>query len=338
MKKSPCHIWPLINKIGAFLWVAVLLLPLLSFGQSSIKIEGLNVQLRSIAIDHADTVNFMYVNATQKTDQTLLFIQGSGPRPLFVKDKGEYIFTLPFDIKHIVDDFHMNLLVVAPPGVNNVEDMNVLNDQALKYDENQIPVVGYRKGANLKSYIRSYHAALDYFSDKTPDARFFVFGHSQGSRIAAALATDQKQIQKVVLASTNPISRGYETISKVRIEQLLGQVSFEEAQASINQELRRIEYLESSAEKTLEDDSELSFTYPSLLQYMLKLQQPILFVYGTNDYGISLDADKIPISFIKEGKTNLAVKAYEGRDHNFFKGKDYGWNQVMEDCMNWFLY
>ena len=148
--------------------------------------------------------------------------------------------------------------------MNNIEDMSVLNDQAFKYDENQIPVSRYREGANLKSYIDHYCAVLDYFSDKTPDARFFVFGHSQGTRIAAALVDNQ--------------------------------------------------------------------------QHMLKLQQPILFVYGTNDYGISLDADKIPISFIKEGKTNLAVKAYEGRDHNFFKGKDYGWNQVMEDCMNWFLY
>jgi pimeloyl-ACP methyl ester carboxylesterase len=243
---------------------------------------------------------------------------------------------LPFEIDKVVNDYNTNLLLVSPPGVDCIEERAILDDNLYKVDENQWPILEYRKSNRLGSYINRYESAMEYISNKLPNSNFFVFGHSQGSRIAAVLGGRRSDIRKIALASVNPISRSYETISRLRIQYLKGEINFDDAQALIEQEYTRVRLLQEGNNKNLEELSELSFTYPSLLTSMLKLDQPLRFIYGTHDFGTSIEADKIMLEFIYNKKSNLSTKVFKEMDHNLFESDVWGWDLFFNDTMKWF--
>lgn len=336
MKKKYFHtLLTMYNPKSAFFWL-LFFFPAFSFCQTIVEIDSIAIQLHSVPLDGEDTVNFVFIEAKNKSDTTLIFVQGSGPRPLFYREKGKYLFSLPFEIDKVVNDHNTNLLMVAPPGVNCLEEGEILDDNLYKVDEKQWPILKYREGNRLDTYINRFEIAMEFVSNKIPNSNFFLLGHSQGSRIAAVLGGKRSDVSKVALASVNPISRSYETISKSRIRYLRGEIDFDESQALIEEEYKRVWTMKNKQDKNLEDVSELSFTSPSLLSSMLKLEQPVRFVYGTHDFGTSVEADKIMLEFINNNKTNLTTKVYEDMNHNLFEGDVWGWDLFFKDIMNWF--
>ena len=67
-------------------------------------------------------------------------------------------------------------------------------------------------------------------------------------------------------------------------------------------------------------------------------------MYGSSDYGVVFDNDKLPFIFSKFNKTNLKIKVYNNLDHNFFEKKinipfdenKFYWQNVFDDVMQWF--
>ncbi len=62
------------------------------------------------------------------------------------------------------------------------------------------------------------------------------------------------------------------------------------------------------------------FSYPPPMAYLEKLKIPVLFTYGTKDYGSPFN-DYFRTRIIEQKKTNFAFRAYIGVEHNFFPVK-----------------
>lgn len=308
-----------------------------SVAQDVIIVDSVRVELSTIVTDSLDSINYAYVESAKPSNKTLVFIQGSGSIPLFSKTENTIIPMLPLELTKIVKKWNLNLVLVAPPGVECVEDSLILDQNYYKTDVNGWPIMKYRQGNRLDLYVKRYLSVLDHLSESNSNREFYVFGHSQGSRVAAVLANQNSTIKKIALASVNPISRSHEAISKIRLQHLSGEITFEKSQALIEKEYKRMRVLNSKENKNLEELSELSYTYPSLLEHILILNQPLRFIYGSHDLGTVMEADKIMLSFIEKGKSNLSTKVYNNMEHNFYEGDKYNWDQVFEDTINWFF-
>lgn len=309
----------------------------LSHAQKVFEIDSVSIESRSVQIADQDTVDYVFIRSIANTNKTLVFIQGSGSVPLFCNDNGKNKFLLPLDLKKIKYHSGFNLLLLSPPGVQYLEDISSLDNNYYKVDENQWPIMAYRQGNVLQNYIERYTTVIKIIESQIPQSDFYLFGHSQGSRVAAALTTNISSIKKVALASVNPNSRSQEAISKARAKYLLGELAFSDAQDIINQEYKRVKLLKSKDNLNPEEKSELSFTTPSFLETILQIDKPIYYIYGTHDYGAVFEADKVMLSFIQKDKSNLNLKVYQGREHNFYKGDDFGWDIVFDDVFEWFL-
>ena len=305
-----------------------------SFSQTKVIIDSLEVNLYRISSTNQDSIDFIYVKAKPETRDILLFMQGSLPVPLIIEDKG-FSFAYSF-LKSIVQKHQMNLLVVSQPDVHNIEQKSILKDGYLKTDSNYFPSDKHRAGNNLTNQANRYATVIRFMSEIMPEPTFYVFGHSQGSRIAPVVAKEFGSIKKLVLAATNPISRSYKRITEARIQYILGKKSFEEAQAIINKEYKYFERLHQNKLESPEDVSEHSYGFPTMVEDMVVLDIPIRFIYGTHDFGTSFDADKLLLEFIRNNKSNLSLKVYEGMDHNFFSKGVMHWDLAIDDTMKWF--
>lgn len=321
-----------------FITVFSILLFTASIAQETFDFNGTRVRMHSIDIDQEPAVNFVYIPAKEPSVKTLLFVQGSGAIPLFYRKDNDpqLYFALPFKIDEVLEASACNLLLVSPPGVQCIEDQKALDDNFYKVDEKNWPIMAYRLGNNMESHLRRYGAAMHYVEEKFNTSHFLVMAHSQGSRIATALASRHSNISKLMLSAVNPLSRSHETLSKIRVEYYLGKIDFRTAQAMIESEYRRVRMLRQNSQKNPEELSELSFTDPAMLQQMLSIQQPILFAYGSQDFGTALEADKIMLEFIRHNKSNLSLKVYENMDHNLFKDDIFSWKHLFDDTLNWF--
>lgn len=305
--------------------------------QDLIKVDAIDVKLNSLITDELDSVNYAYLESSSPTNKTLVFIQGSGAIPLFCKADDRVIPMLPIDLTKVVNDWKVNLLLVAPPGVNCVEDSLSLDQNYYKVDTNGWPIMKYRQGNQLDLYVKRYTSVMNSIRRDNPSMEFYVFGHSQGSRVAAVLGQQNDDIKKIALASVNPLSRSHETISKIRLQELAGDITFERAQILIENEYKRVQILVGKEKKNLEEISEISFTYPSVLENMLQLNQPLRFIYGSRDLGTVMEADKLALSFIAKGKANFSTKVYPNMEHNFYEGENYNWDKVFADTVEWFF-
>ena len=87
-----------------------------------------------------------------------------------------------------------------------------------------------------------------------------------------------------------------------------------------------------------------SLEEPAAIEYLLKLDMPILLITGLADHG-SLDNKNIPLDFMSHNKHNLTARFYPGYDHNFFKKAvdehgnpkepEFHWNDIFDDVRKW---
>jgi len=267
-----------------------------------------------------------------KKKPIFLFCQGSLPQPLIKYDeKGPYS-VFPFKTDSLEQDFH--LVIIGKPNIPLIADAKTLGRNNCYEDSitHQTP----------KEYSdRNY---LDYYVDRNSKVidrlqqlpyvskiKLVVAGHSEGSTVAAKLATKSRKITHLIYASGNPLGRILSIIEQDRTnEKDTENTRFAENDFEYWQEVvenkNNLDYTNGDTYKATYD-----FSTPPI-QYLEQLTIPILVCYGTKDYSSPFN-DYLRTEMIRQKKKNFTFKAYIGLEHNFFPLKETG--QPDYDKFNW---
>ena len=267
------------------------------------------------------------------------FCQGSLPQPLIkYDDKGAYGL-FPFNPEGLIEKYH--LVIVGKPYIPLIYDVSLLGQNKEYLDERGKFPKKY-SDRNLLSYYVNRNIEVINFLQKqnwVSVEELVISGHSEGSTIAAKMASISPSITQLIYSGGNPMGRIVTMIQQAR--------STESGSAKYGEEeIRYWEYVvanKESMDDTQGDTNRASyeFSYPPY-EYLVQLDIPVLVCYGTKDWCAPY-VDFMRVDFIRKGKKNVQFNAYIGTEHNFFPLKENGrpdydvfnWDKVANDWKIW---
>ncbi|WP_221392949.1 S9 family peptidase [Dyadobacter sp. NIV53] len=276
------------------------------------------------------------------TKPLLLFIQGSLPRPLIVTyDTTRTFGIFPFNLDSLTLNYHV--AIIGKPYIPVLTDKNELSSD-LNYidpDTKQFPLA-YTERNYLDYYVERNKAVIRFLQKQNwvSSKKLIVAGHSEGSTIAAKLASTSRAVTHLIYLSGNPSGRIMSIIERSRKNETDSSELAEEGFVywkSVVENPDEIAGLGDSNKATYQ------FSIPPW-DYLKKLSIPVLIGYGTNDY-CSPYNDFFRVETIREKKENFTFHAYIGLDHNFFlvdkngniNYEIYNWDKVGGDMYRWLL-
>ncbi|WP_417266411.1 alpha/beta fold hydrolase [Brumimicrobium sp.] len=297
-----------------------------------------------------DTIDFVIADTVLNVKKPLLlFCQGSLPVPLFVDFGNHRIAPLQFgnfDLENMKKHYHV--AVISMPKTPLVPKIEELSEQYFYIGNSgrRNPTDEFSLADYLENYVRRANTVIEFMmnEDYVDTSKIVVFGHSQGSRVAVALADDNEHVTHLGLSAYSYEPRMHEILRRIRVRAEKGEITWEEADSL--QANRYAFYARVHNDDSLKARPHLtswrSFSKSSLHE-LAGLKIPVYIVYGSEDIGC-VNSDMIPLYFIEQGKMNYVVKRYPGLEHNFFPlvdGKpDYKngeWKNVMNAFIEWSL-
>ena len=332
-------------------FIILLFLALVVKSQSQIYSE-INARIFNIKGDKNDTIQFLKADSsiTQKKP-TIIFLQGSHPTPLII-DWGEFK-SIPsisnFDYGNL--SLKYNIIVISKPNTPVMAPKNQLDNQYsyISKEDTTNGVSKYLQNDVMKNYVSRANAVINYLvKQKWVDAsNIFVIGHSEGANIAIKLAKN-KYVKAIGYLSGNPDGSISKYIKETRIETFSLKRSSKDVQENINQ---IYENWEKKCQLNLQSKKDkdyylakgwLSFS-KSMRNEIINVDIPLFIAYGTEDYGVALGNDLLPIYFMNEGKSNYKMMPMVGCGHNFEETSPEGvhnydkmhWDDVMNGFVEW---
>jgi dienelactone hydrolase len=279
----------------------------------------------------------------EKIKPLLLFCQGSLPIPLIIKydrdgKKGTYQMFV-FDPDSLTNEYH--LAIVNKPYVPLIADEKTLNpdltftDSTLKFPKK------YIERNLLDYYVERNIAVIKFLQSQSwiSTNQLVVAGHSEGSTIAAKLASIFPKVTHLIYSGGNPCGRILTIIEQQRANENDSASYGEKAFSNWKNIIDNPENMDASngdAYKTT-----YQFSIPPMI-YLEKLKIPVLVTYGTKDYSGTFN-DYLRVEMIRQKRKNFTFKAYVGLEHNFFPLKADGktnfeifnWDDVAGDWRSW---
>lgn len=301
---------------------------------------------KSYAIDDKKLgkVNFyLKTEAEDAQRPVLLYLDGSGPYPLFQKMTKGYGSTVPFGTKEVTVKY--DLVLISKPGVPFVDE--VTNDP-----KTGMPIYAapdeYKKRLSLDWRVDAAKRVIDELTGKLKrkPAKIVVFGLSEGFQVGAKLASVDKRVTHAALFVGNGLNQFYDFLAFERQRAERGEISADEAQKYIDQLMTA--YRDIYANPTATDKEWFghtylrwaSFTNFSPTEGLVNLNIPIFIAACSKDRNSSvLSTDYLNLEFIRRGKTNLTYRVYP-YDHSFNEyrtdesGKVTGATSHMKDVIN----
>ena len=267
------------------------------------------------------------------------FCQGSLPKPLIKYDgKGVY-GVFPFNPDSLTIKFH--LVIVSKPNIPLIMDVKALS-KSFDYIDSTGHYPKQYSDRNLLDYYVNRNIKIIKFLQKqnwVSNKQLVLAGHSEGSTVAAKMASISHLITNLIYASGNPMGRIMSIIQQDRANET---DSVKRAEADFD-------YWQSVIKnKTIMDGTHgdtnkatYEFSNPPI-EYLKKLKIPVLVCYGTKDWCAPFN-DFMRVDFIRKGKTNFQFNPYIGTDHNYFPllsdGKPnyeiFNWDKVADDWLTW---
>jgi dienelactone hydrolase len=311
--------------------------------QQNLRLEKFGFRYFSI-IYEKDTVNVLVKSKKGeelKQKPIFFFCQGSLPVPLILLDEKGPFGTFPFTADSIISDYH--LVIIGKPGVPVVAEIAKLNKDFTYYDTktSKFPKE-YTQRNYLEYYVNRNKAVINFLQKHSwvSKKKLVVAGHSEGSSIAASMATQIKTITHLVYSGGNPLGRMMTIITRGRQNETdslsTGELLFTEWK-KITEQPEISETNEGDSYKTT-----FSFSKP-LIESFSKINIPVLVSYGTKDYGAAPFNDYLRFEMMRIKKPDIFFKAYIGKEHNYFSLKkdgetdfdDYNWDKVVHDWLIW---
>lgn len=271
-----------------------------------------------------------------------LFIQGSLPRPLIITyDTTRAFGTFPFNLDSLVREYHV--AIIGKPYIPLIADQNELSKDLnfIDPDTKRFPQT-YTERNHLDYYVERNKAVIRFLQKQkwVSKEKLVVAGHSEGSTIAAKLASTSRAVTQLIYLSGNPSGRIMSIIGRSRRNETDSSKLAEEDFIYWKNVVENPEEITGSGDS---NKATYSFSIPPS-DYLKKLSIPVLIAYGTNDY-CSPYNDFFRIETIRERKKNFTFQAYIGLDHNFFpldqngntNYEMYNWDKVGSDIYRWLL-
>jgi hypothetical protein len=289
-----------------------------------------------------DPVNILVLSQKgeeKKKKPLFFFIQGSLPIPLIIYDEQGVYGTFPFRTEDLLQHYH--LAIVGKPFIPVVAQVNDVQEN-FTYTEpatGKFPVE-YAERNNLDYYVARNLEVLAFLKQQpwVSSTQLVLCGHSEGSTIAAKLATRSPDITHLIYSGGNPLGRIMTILANARAS--------EDAQAE--SDLLFWQYVVQNAESL--DGSEgdtpkttYQFSLPPL-HNLLELEIPVLVTYGTKD-AAAIFNDYLRVEVQRQQKQNFSFYPYAGLEHNYFgltpagevDYNHYNWDTVANQWLEWLL-
>jgi hypothetical protein len=274
-----------------------------------------------------------YIDVENIQKKAPLFIEanGSGGLPLCIYIKGKHFGatynTFNDQLKAAVKK-HFHYIILDKPGTPFCDTI-VTDKDAKHYDQHALISgynfskeytnrlsLGWRVAATKKviTYMIQHH-----FWDGT---KIVAYGYSEGAQVVPSLAVADKRVTHVVAIAGSGLNQFYDGTMAWRIKAAKGEITYQQAQDSIDADLKQIKDIYQHPEDTkLKYQGHsykrwASFGLNPPIEKLRMLNIPIYMVVSTADnnspiYGL----DYVQLEFIRLGKTNLTYDACVGCDH-----------------------
>jgi len=266
----------------------------------------------------------IYENKINDYKPLIVYLQGSSNFPLFwLNPNGSYSSSTTLDFNSISNDYH--IILISKPNTPLVDSITIAPSGRKQYPIKE----GYREKYSLDWRVNSADKVINDAIKKLniDSSTIIVWGHSEGSQVAPAVAVKNKKVTHVIAMMGNALNHLYDFILMERLSALKGEKSNKKAQLNIDSlyiEFEKIYDDPKSTEKEWFGETYYkwsSFTVNSPIENMLKLDIPILYIAGGNDHHSILNMDYAKLEFLRKGKENMTYKVYPNCDHFFMEVK-----------------
>lgn len=276
----------------------------------------------------------------------LLYLDGSGPYPLFQYTERGIGSSVVFDFMALSADYH--IVLISKPGVPFIDSVKM--DSGRPY---YAPPPAYRQRLSLDWRVQSARLVLDrVVRDYVVDtSKIAVLGISEGFQVGAKLASSEDRITHAILMAGNGLNQFFDFILHNRTDAQCEVISVEEAQMNIDSLLESFSAIYADP---LATDKEWyghtylrwsSFTQNNPTENILSLDIPVYIAAASRDRNTSvLGTDYLYLESLKSGKKNLIYKVYP-YDHSFnewtrdAEGRVTGvkghMQEVIKEAMDW---
>lgn len=294
-----------------------------SYGQH----EKITDKWRTISIHDNDLgeINYhVYKNKMDIKKPLIVYLEGSKNFPLFwLNPNGRYSYGTTLGFNSISNDYH--IVLISKPNTPLVDSIRIAPSGRKQYPMNEVFREKYSLDWRTNSADKVINDALEKLN--VDRSKVIIWGHSEGSQVAPAVAVINKNVTHVVAMMGNALNHLYDFILNERVAALNGDKTNEEAQANIDSlyiEFEKIYKDPKSTEKEWFGETYYkwsSFTLNSPIDNMLKLDIPILYIAGGEDQHSILNMDYAKLEFLRKGKNNLTYKVFPNCDHFFLETK-----------------
>ncbi|MCL9804254.1 dienelactone hydrolase family protein [Flavobacterium amniphilum] len=283
--------------------------------------------------DKVDLIIITKPEDQKKAKPLFLFCQGSLPRPIVIYDEKGLYGTLPFNEVHLLEKYH--IVIIGKPGIPIIANTSSLgkNFMYLRDKQKEIPLKDYTDKNHLDYYVsRNNFIVKQLFKERwVSKSELVVAGHSEGSTVAAKMASLNPKISRLIYSGGNPFGR---------IATILNE--------SANKK-EVLDYWETIVENSNVINYDGGDTYKATYSFslpqkdnLLKLKIPILITYGSED-AAAIYNDLFQVEVIREQKKNIEFIAYPGLEHNFFPLNEKSepiyeiekWDNIANDWLIW---
>lgn len=266
------------------------------------------------------TVHY-YVSTTSKDKQkpVLIYLDGSGPFPLFQYTPQGTGSSVVIDFKKLSETYH--IVLISKPGVPFVD--------SVKFD----PATGpeypapkeYDARLSLQWRVGAARMALsDVLKQRKADMKkIAVMGISEGFQVATRLAAEDKRVNRLVVFVGNGLSQFYDFLLQERISGKAGEETAAQAQENIDtlyQQIKDIYKYPEATDKYWYGHTYLrwsSFGNNNPTENLMSLSIPVYIVGCSNDHNSAIaGTDYLYLESIRRKKTNILYKVYP-YDHSF---------------------
>lgn len=303
--------------------ILVLLLSKTTYGQheritNNWKTESINDSVLGKIKYH------VYKNKMSYQKPLIIYLQGSTNFPLYyLNPNGRYSSGITLNANSMSNDYH--IVLISKPNTPLVDSIRMTPSGRKQYPMKK----GYREKYSLYWRVNSADRVINDALKKlnVDSSTIIVWGHSEGSQVAPAVAVKNKNITHVISMMGNSLNHLYDFILNERVSAFNGEKSNEEAQSNIDSLYTEFSKIYNDPKSTTKEwygetyYKWSSFSLTSPLENMLKLDIPILYIAGGEDRHSILNMDYAKLEFLRKGKDNMTYKVFPNCDHFFMETK-----------------
>lgn len=297
----------------------VIFFPTLVISQE-IKPEMLGFTSYKYENEELGKVNYYLSNSDSlKSKPLLVYLDGSGPYPLFQKLERGIGSTVVIDFQKLTKKYR--ILLISKPGVPFIDEVSKNENGFPIYD----PPQEYVNKFSLDWRVDSAHNIINHILEKkmVETNTVIAMGFSEGAQVVPKLAAINSNIDVIMLFSGNGLTQFYDPLLSARLNAAKGKLTQSEAQNQVDSLFVKYKEILSDPNNTEKNwyghtyKRWASFATNEPLKYLLKLKIPIYLANGSLDENPVSSADYIKLEFIMNNKTNLTYDTYPNFDHQF---------------------